>query len=166
MNIQKFKKLKLFKNNASGQTLFVKPSKSLLDQNVSFDFDQYSLKEINRIASKTDFSITDPLKLNVDDTELSRCLLDRKTIPILYGHGCDEHHFKSLSFGFFETDNGNKNTEKFIFIYASNETDIMDIEDDLDKPISGMSRQTTIDILNAFLSSRAGVNYKIFQRSR
>lgn len=123
-----------FKKNTKGNLVIQKPSTTLEKAEVTqTDFKKYNLATVNRLFDQTKMILINPK--TAPDEQISQMINkvhQREFIPVFTAHDCNEENYKTLSFGVYEASNLNGN-DKFLFAYLSNETEIMDIEDELER---------------------------------
>jgi len=154
-------KLSIFKENSNGKPVFKTPTKKQLDSNyIATNFDKYNLRQINKLMGHTDLILIEPDSASLEQISvMCQKARQRKFIPVFKSADCTLENFSSISFGVFEGSNPDGN-ELFIFVYLSQLTDIMDIEDELEKPLN-FSSDNIVDALNDMFATCAGADYRI-----
>ncbi len=154
-------KISIFKENSNGKPVFKAPTKKQLDSNyIATNFDKYNLRQINKLMGHTDLILIEPDSASLEQISvMCQKARQRKFIPVFKSADCTLENFSSISFGVFEGSNPDGN-ELFIFVYLSQLTDIMDIEDELEKPLN-FSSDNIVDALNDMFATCAGADYRI-----
>lgn len=149
-----------FKKNNKGNLVIQKPSNALLKSEVSQTvFSKYNLATVNRLFDQTKFILINPDSAHNDQIrQMISKVHQREFIPVFPAHDCTEDNYKTLSFGVYEASNID-GVEKFLFAYLSNETDIMDIEDELER--RDLMGNAVLHYLTDLFAVHAGADHSI-----